>query len=95
MPPIPYDPLSIPFYEPPPTLDPAYKSTTIDSFLKDVEERNPRRYLSGYASCFQDLGYLDLSEIFWMDTQTLQNSTGMPEGVAHLIWREMDECRKK
>ena len=76
-------------------LDPAYKSTTIDSFLKDIEERDPRRYLSGYASCFQDLGYLDLSEIFWMDTQTLQNSTSMPEGVAHLIRREMDECRKK
>lgn len=44
---------------------------------------------------FGDLGYLDLSNIFWMDAQSLQACTGMPKGTAYLIQREMDECQKK
>lgn len=92
-----YNPIPIPFpsYEQPFTLDPMYQSTTIDDFLREIEERDPRRQLTGYASCFQDLGYLDLSEIFWMDMQTLQASTGMPDGIAYLVRRELDERREK
>jgi len=97
VPPIQYNPFSTPFREPPPTptLDPEYQSTTVDDFLKKIEEHDPRRHLTEYASRFRDLGYLDLSEIFWMDVQTLKASTGMPEGVAHLVRRTMDECQRK
>ena len=93
MPPLQYNPFPTPFYEPP-MLDPTYESTSIDDFLREIEGRDPRRHLMEYSSSFVDLGYLDLSEIFWMDVQALQLSTGMPVGVAHLVRREMDECRK-
>ena len=95
IPPIQYNPFSIPFCELLPALDPEYQSTTVDDFLKKIEEHDPRHYLTEYASRFRDLSYLDLSEIFWMDVQALKASTGMPKGVVHLVWRMMDKCQRK
>ena len=95
MPPIQYNPLPISLYEQPPMLDPTYESATINNFLMEIEESDPRRRVMEYASCFGDLGYLDLSDIFWMDVQTLQATTGMPEGVAYMVRQEMDKCQKK
>jgi hypothetical protein len=99
--PVQYNPFPVALCEPPPTFNTSpmltaeYQSTTIGEFLREVEEHDPRRNLMEYITCFADLGFLDLSEIVWMDVQTLQASTGMPEGIAYLIRREMDErCQK-
>jgi len=88
-------PLSIPIYEPPPVLDAAYQSTTIEAFFREIEEHDSRCHLAEYASRFSDIGYLDLSKIFGMNVEALKASGGMPEGITYMVRREMDKRRKK
>ncbi|KAF9646555.1 hypothetical protein BDM02DRAFT_3188760 [Thelephora ganbajun] len=79
----------------PPILDSKYATLSIEDFLCMIEQKDSQRDVKKYISSFTEKGYFDLSEIFYMDSKTLEASVNMPEGTAWLVQKTMDEYWQK